>query len=338
MLKIPRSSTVADVGNRPLPTCDLVSLSGMLRNFNMDMVPLNVDDPRGIVETKPMGQSLACTIEVAFPFRGRVTVEPDRCLIGYAHRAREGSWCQGLPLTTGSAFVLFPNDTAELLFAADSRLTMLGVPHAQMQDTLRHLTRCSMGALPALHPLCQPHHPSAMERLSRLYGAISGSSSEDSAGLPAPDLSDTASAWAQNVLTAHLAANLSASSQDLPKESRRVRRHFLVVQRTEQFMRSHLRNDIYVREMCAAAGVSERSLRYAFDALLGISPNRYLAMLRLCTACRNLAASGVSRRSVKSVALSCGLWDLSRFADSYRKVFGELPHSTLMRSPTTAPC
>lgn len=39
------------------------------------------------------------------------------------------------------------------------------------------------------------------------------------------------------------------------------------------------------------------------------------------------------RRSVKSIALSCGLWDLSRFADNYRKVFGELPRDTLMRAP-----
>ncbi len=36
---------------------------------------------------------------------------------------------------------------------------------------------------------------------------------------------------------------------------------------------------------------------------------------------------------VKAIALSCGLWDLSRFADNYRKVFGELPRDTLMRAP-----
>jgi AraC family ethanolamine operon transcriptional activator len=56
-------------------------------------------------------------------------------------------------------------------------------------------------------------------------------------------------------------------------------------------------------------------------------------MLRLSTACRSLSLSDASRRSVKSVALSCGLWDLSRFADHYRRVFGELPRDTLMRAP-----
>jgi AraC family ethanolamine operon transcriptional activator len=98
-------------------------------------------------------------------------------------------------------------------------------------------------------------------------------------------------------------------------------------------MRRNLRRDIYITELCNAAGVSERALRYAFDDLLGVSPNRYLSMLRLCTACKNLTLSDASRRSVKSVALSCGLWDLSRFADHYRRVFGERPRDTLMRAP-----
>ena len=96
-------------------------------------------------------------------------------------------------------------------------------------------------------------------------------------------------------------------------------------------MRLNLRRNIYMNEICDAAGVSERGLRYAFEDLFGTSPNRYLSMLRLCAACRSLSMADSSRRSVKAIALSCGL--LSRFADNYRKVFGELPRDTLMRAP-----
>lgn len=325
-------------GDDTLPTCDLVSLSEILRTCNIEIVPLSVDDPRAMVETKTLGSSQVCTIESAFPFRARVAVETDRFVLGYLHHANEGSWCHGLPLETGSTFFLFPNETTEFLFAAACRLTLLSFPLAQMQDALKRLACCSGGALPRLHPVCRASNPVARERLRRLHDAVSGPDSDVATRLRTGHRSDAALACAQNLLVAHLAENLSATTQDLPKESRRVHRHFLVVQRTEQFMRNHLRNDIYVREMCAAAGISERGLRYAFDALLGISPNRYLSMLRLCTACKNLAASGASRRSVKSVALSCGLWDLSRFADSYRKLFGELPHNTLLRPPAVAPC
>ena len=57
------------------------------------------------------------------------------------------------------------------------------------------------------------------------------------------------------------------------------------------YMRANLRRDIYSQELCQAAGASERGLRYAFDDLLGIPPNRYLAMLRLCTAHRSLVTA-----------------------------------------------
>lgn len=44
-------------------------------------------------------------------------------------------------------------------------------------------------------------------------------------------------------------------------------------------------------------------------------------------------AGDASRHSVKSIALNCGLWDLSKFAGKYRQLFGELPSDTLLRSP-----
>lgn len=96
-------------------------------------------------------------------------------------------------------------------------------------------------------------------------------------------------------------------------------------------MRKHMRRDIYMQELCNAACISERSLRNVFDDLLGIPPNRYLSMLRLCTAYRSLTQADVGRRSVRSIALSCGFWDLSRFAEHYRYMFGELPRATLTR-------
>jgi len=135
------------------------------------------------------------------------------------------------------------------------------------------------------------------------------------------------------LLHEHIQALLAAGPADRPGFTRARRTHYLIAQRAENFMRLNLRRNIYMNEICDAAGVSERGLRYAFEDLFGVSPNRYLSMLRLCAACRSLSVADSSRRSVKAIALSCGLWDLSRFADNYRKVFGELPRDTLMRSP-----
>ena len=136
-----------------------------------------------------------------------------------------------------------------------------------------------------------------------------------------------------SLLHEHVQALLAAGNEDRPGNSRARRTHYLIAQRAENFMRLNLRRYIYMHEICDAAGVSERALRYAFEDLFGTSPNRYLSMLRLCAACRGLSMADSSRKSVKAVALSCGLWDLSRFADNYRRVFGELPRDTLMRAP-----
>jgi AraC family ethanolamine operon transcriptional activator len=49
-------------------------------------------------------------------------------------------------------------------------------------------------------------------------------------------------------------------------------------------------------------------------------------------ASRQLSARGGERLSVKSVAMNCGIWNLSRFAANYRRAFDEHPSDTLMRA------
>lgn len=316
--------------------CDLVSLSGTLRVCNMEMVLLNANGPRAIIDTVAQGAALFCSAETAFPFRARLTLPSNWCLLGYIHHTDESSWCHGISLTSGTAFTVLPEGNSEFMFGTGTRLTLMMLPLEELQLKSAKLDLRHADAPPRLHPLFQLSDTVAAHRLKVLYESarqrlIQSPPAHENAGLVTEPIDTAIDIHA--LLDAHLAANLSVTADDLPNCSRGRRKHYLIVQRTEQFMRANLRNDIYVNEMCNAAGVSERALRYAFEDLLGISPNRYLSMLRLCTACRSLASSDVSRRSVKSVALSCGLWDLSRFADSYRRVFGELPHDTLMRSP-----
>ena len=82
-------------------------------------------------------------------------------------------------------------------------------------------------------------------------------------------------------------------------------------------------------DLAKAAGVSARSLNYAFHDLYGISPMRYFALKRLGRARSALRRSGSARGAVKRVALSTGYTHLGRFASEYRALFGELPSVTL---------
>jgi AraC family transcriptional regulator, ethanolamine operon transcriptional activator len=315
-----------------LLSCDQGSLSAALRACHMEMVLLNAHGPRAIVHTLAPGEAFLCSAESGFPFRARLTLPANRCLFGYVHHTDEASWYHGIPLTAGSAFAVMPEGSGEFMFGADSKFTLMMLPLQQVREKFAQLDSRPSAAPSHLHTLFRLSDATLAQRLRELHEGLRRRLAQRAPEC-GPDAAASHHCGVDALLEGHLAASLAAAADDLPALSRGRRKHYLIFQRAERFMLANLRDDIYVTGMCEAAEVSERALRYAFEDLLGISPNRYLAMLRLCAARKSLACSSVNRRSVKSVAMSCGLWDLSRFADSYRRVFGELPHATLMRAP-----
>ena len=86
---------------------------------------------------------------------------------------------------------------------------------------------------------------------------------------------------------------------------------------------------VHLEELAAAAEVSERTLRTAFNEYYGIGPVRYLQLRQIHRVNRALRASDPKAASVTSVLLEHGVWEFSRFASRYRRLFGELPSETL---------
>jgi AraC family ethanolamine operon transcriptional activator len=271
-----------------------------------------------------------CSGETKFPFRGRFALPPHWCLLGYIHDTPSGSWCHGTSLGAGAAFTVLPERTTEFMLCAGSRISAMLVPMDMLQRKFMQLETGHADMPTRQLSLFTMSNEQQARNLRIQFEHICERSIRNHfiADAPAVYAEDIAA-----LVETHLLAALSTRPEDHPHSSRGQRAHYLIIQRVEQFIRANMRRDIYLNEMCNAAGVSERAMRYAFEDLLGLSPNRYLFNLRLCAACRSLSMSDASKRSVKSVALSCGLWDLSRFADHYRRMFGELPRDTLMRSP-----
>jgi AraC family ethanolamine operon transcriptional activator len=306
--------------------CDLLSLSGILRVSDLEMVLLGASSPRAVWGTQACNEAMFLSVELDFAFRGRFALPPEWCLIGFIHHAAEGSWCHGAPLGADTVFTVLPDGVSEFMFGVGTQLSLILMPLSWLRRAQASSQKTEWPAreIPSFTLARSLVAARLQERYERIRQALMFSVAAKDA------LNEKV---AQTVLEDHLLAASEASAGDRMQCSRGRRTHYLILQRTEHFMRANLRRDIYINEMCNAAGVSERALRYAFEDMLGISPNRYLSLLRLCTACRSLSLADASRRSVKSVALSCGLWDLSRFADNYRRVFGELPRDTLMRTP-----
>jgi AraC-like DNA-binding protein len=103
------------------------------------------------------------------------------------------------------------------------------------------------------------------------------------------------------------------------------------LRRAEEFILAHLRGPISRADICAAAGVSARSLSRQFVRRHGVGPMTFLKQRRLEAAQRSLLAADPSEKSVTEVALGWGLHHLGRFSVEYRAAFGESPSQTLGR-------
>lgn len=88
----------------------------------------------------------------------------------------------------------------------------------------------------------------------------------------------------------------------------------------------------HVPEMCAHLGVSIRTLTTYSNAVLGMSPHRYLKLRQLHLARRALVLGDPETTTVTEIATAHGFWELGRFAVAYRTLFGERPSSTLRRT------
>lgn len=324
----------AEAKGGALRAYDLMTLSGMLRVCEIEMVLLGSASTSPVFDFFTHSEILFCSFEAGFPFRGSYLLPAGWGLTGYIHSTSGNSWYQGISLGPRLAFVLQPEDFNDFMMSEDSKVSIMLVPLEKLHGKLAELEHHTGDLLPRLPHFFYLSEGDAADRLREHYERIYQSLIDDRRSSNAPSFVEKD---ADDLLEDHLVAALSALPGDRPVSTRARHGHYLILRRAENFMRAHLHLDIYLNEICAAAGVSERALRYAFADLMDMSPNRYLSMLRLSAARKSLMRADASRRSVKSIALSCGLWDLSRFAENYRRLFGELPRDTLMRPSIVDP-
>lgn len=102
------------------------------------------------------------------------------------------------------------------------------------------------------------------------------------------------------------------------------------LRRAEAFIAAHLDQPLTLADMAQAAGTSPRALQAAFRACRGTTPLGYWRDLRLDAAHADLRA-GAPGMSVTDVALTWGFQHFGRFAEAYRRRFGERPRETLRR-------
>ena len=107
-------------------------------------------------------------------------------------------------------------------------------------------------------------------------------------------------------------------------------RHDMIVAKLEEYLEANPDTPLYLAEICAAVGATERTLRNACEKHLGMGPIRYLALRRMHLVRRSLLDAD-SSTTVTRIATDHGFWELGRFSVAYRALFGETPSETLRR-------
>ena len=125
----------------------------------------------------------------------------------------------------------------------------------------------------------------------------------------------------------------SADGSDAARTRSRGRRQaFVVYRRARDVFIERLALGVSIAQVCREVGVSRRSLECAFRTAVGLSPAHYVRKLQLNQVRRDLLAAADGTASIGGVAARHGLWHWSRFSQSYREMFGELPSATRRRA------
>lgn len=121
--------------------------------------------------------------------------------------------------------------------------------------------------------------------------------------------------------------------QETTRQSRQEGRPKLsrqeIIQHSKDLLGDNYNKNFSLRELVGTIEVSERTLRSAFNEYFGMGPIKYLQLRQLHQIHRELKKADPEERTVSEVMVKYGVWELSRCALRYRKLFGELPSETL---------
>jgi len=102
-----------------------------------------------------------------------------------------------------------------------------------------------------------------------------------------------------------------------------------IIRKAMDFVDQHCDEYLVVEDLATAAGISERTLRTAFQDYFSVGPVRYLKLRALHQIRRALKAADPSTTTVTEIVTRFGVWNSGRCAADYRLLFGEYPSETL---------
>jgi len=103
------------------------------------------------------------------------------------------------------------------------------------------------------------------------------------------------------------------------------------LRRAVDFVNANLEEPISLASLAAAAGMTARTVQYAFAKHFGTGPMAYIKQAKMERVRRELQRACNEDTTVTEVAMRWGFSNLSNFSRNYRLLYGESPSTTLRR-------
>jgi AraC-like DNA-binding protein len=130
------------------------------------------------------------------------------------------------------------------------------------------------------------------------------------------------------LITMLLAGSRHSESDMLARKSAGLAPYY--VKRAEEHIRAHVRDELSIEHIAAAAKVSTRTLFYGFKRWRGKSPMAFVRDARLDMARKELEQGQELGTTVSKAAINAGFTNFSQFSRIYKARFGETPSTTLL--------
>ena len=236
----------------------------------------------------------------------------------------DGHW-MGEPATVDDVLVQPRRAAGEYISASLWDSVVFTIPEVDLHERVADITRSDptdMLQRPRLAHL-SPELGAEIRKASTSYLHAAAQSLVD------PDASLLLSEMAQS--TTELLTHALVSSRLTPELPGSTRRHRQLIAACAKRCNDRQDQPVRIEDLAHDLGVSERTLRYAFQVVTGAPPLTFLKRQRLNQAHRTLLKADPAMTQVKGVALAHGFRHFGQFAHDYKQLFGEKPSKTLER-------
>jgi AraC family ethanolamine operon transcriptional activator len=236
----------------------------------------------------------------------------------------EARW-MGQPVGVDDMLVQRCGTEADYFSAPFWDMLVLTIPEAELARQIVDITHDDPGSLLHTHGVVHltPQLATQVRQAALHYiDTAVRSMAKPDAPSPLPQMAKS---------TVELMARILVSAQPQRPIKASFNRQRQLIHDSEDYCRQHTNQPLRIGQLCHELDISERSMRDAFNKLVGMSPLSYLKAKQLNRVYSTLRQADPAETLIKQIAYNNGFRHMGQFTQNYKHLFGEVPSETLQR-------